>query len=247
MNNQTRSRMNPKRIYNALRYRGLLLLMRLGHALHLPPSWFSGIRQRTFRRFYAENIWGSDKSASGPGSTLDTTKNIRAAIPGLFAELHIKSILDAPCGDFHWFQHLVHDLNIDYLGADIVPELIAQNSKKFSSARISFKAHDIVTKPLPKVDLWFCRDCLFHLPLNDVRQALINFANSGIPYLLVTNHPRETVNQEIIHGEFRPLNLQVAPFHLPEPNWQVSDDELKNLGQVLALWKAQDVARALRL
>ena len=238
--------MTTKRLYNALRYRGLLLLMRLGHTLHLPSSWFSGIRQRTFCRFYADNVWGSNESVSGPGSTLDATKNIRSAIPALFAELKIKSILDAPCGDFHWFQHLLPDLDINYLGADIVPELIARNNVAYGSNRVAFKVHDIVTEPLPKVDLWFCRDCLFHLPLNDVRQALVNFIRSGIPYLLVTNHPLHNVNHEIIHGEFRPLNLQAAPFNLPAPRVQVPDYDLKNLGQVLALWEAKDVASVLK-
>jgi hypothetical protein len=239
--------MNAKRAYDALRYRGQLLLMRLSNSLRLPSSWFSGIRQRTFRRFYADNVWGSDESVSGPGSTLEATKNIRAAIPGIFAELKIRSILDAPCGDFHWFHHLLPDLDIDYLGADIVPELIARNTAAFGSNRVAFKVHDIVTEPLPRVDLWLCRDCLFHLPLCDVRQALANFVNSGVPSLLVTNHPQVAVNHEIIHGEFRPLNLQAAPFNLPEARWTVPEDDPKKLGQVLALWKAEDVAQYLRL
>ncbi len=40
--------------------------------------------------------------------------------------------------------------------------------------------------PLPKADLWLCRDVLFHLPNKDVITVLANFANSEIPYLLTT-------------------------------------------------------------
>ena len=40
--------------------------------------------------------------------------------------MKITSVLDIPCGDFNWMQKV--DLsNIEYIGADIVEELIKKN------------------------------------------------------------------------------------------------------------------------
>jgi len=221
--------------------------MRACHLLGLSAKWNAGLRRKTFQKMFHGNDWGSAESVSGPGSTLAATQSIRSSLPELLKRLEVKTLLDVPCGDFNWMPHVLRDLDMDYIGADIVPELIERNTGRFGGERIRFRVLDLTIDELPACDLLFCRDCLFHLPLHDVRQALGNFVQSGIPYMLVTNHPKESVNHEIIHGEFRPLNLQVAPFHLPEPRWQVPEDDLKKSGQVLALWEAKDVARALKL
>ena len=73
-----------------------------------------------FRVYYKERAWGGD-SASGPGSSLRRTRNIRQQLPALIGQLQINSILDVPCGDFHWMRHVNLD-GISYCGVDIVRE-----------------------------------------------------------------------------------------------------------------------------
>ena len=84
--------------------------------------------KQIFNFYYKTNQWKSKESASGTGSTLQQTKNIRKALLQFIHDYKITSILDIPCGDFYWMKEL--DLeNIRYTGADIVEDLIEENQK----------------------------------------------------------------------------------------------------------------------
>lgn len=60
----------------------------------------------TFTSIYRNNGWGSLESRSGAGSTLASTANIRRELPGLVERLNIRTLLDAPCGDFNWMKEV---------------------------------------------------------------------------------------------------------------------------------------------
>ncbi len=97
-----------------------------------------------FEHIY-KKLWSSKESISGTGSPLDFTKNIRLHLPPkIFTKFNISSILDTPCGDFHWMQHVLKNHNeIDYIGGDIVNMLFLENNKKYASNHISFIILDI--------------------------------------------------------------------------------------------------------
>src|SRR5215212_9991686 len=59
-----------------------------------------------FDQIVAENYWRDPESLSGAGSNLRQTETLRRELPGLLSKLSIRSLLDAPCGDFHWMQHV---------------------------------------------------------------------------------------------------------------------------------------------
>ena len=65
---------------------------------------------------------------SGYGSENKNTINIKKAIIGMVKDLNIKSILDAPCGDFNWIEKVLNE-DLQYTGGDIVEELINKISK----------------------------------------------------------------------------------------------------------------------
>src|SRR5258705_1028102 len=94
-------------------------------------------RYTVFRRIFDLNLWGNRESISGEGSTLERTAAIRAELPGLLARHGVRSMLDAPCGDFFWMKELALDVD-SYIGADIVPELIARNIECHSSPQRRF-------------------------------------------------------------------------------------------------------------
>jgi hypothetical protein len=103
-----------------------------------------------FTLIYHLNIWGSQESVSGPGSTVAKTESIRGLLPILFKKFQIRSILDVPCGDFNWMQLL--DLQgISYIGGEIVEPLVRELNMKFSSDGISFIQMDITKVSLPRV------------------------------------------------------------------------------------------------
>ena len=72
-----------------------------------------------FQQIYERNHWRGSESASGTGSDLRQTAVITAALPVLLRRHGVRSMLDIPCGDFHWMSRV--DLaGVDYIGADIV-------------------------------------------------------------------------------------------------------------------------------
>lgn len=83
-------------------------------------------RRRRFEEYYASNYWRDQESRSGRGSNLAETHAVRAALPPLCRELGAHSLLDVPCGDFHWMR-LVEFEGVSYTGADIVAPLIEAN------------------------------------------------------------------------------------------------------------------------
>ena len=198
-----------------------------------------------FSTFYRFNLWFNRESYSGPGSTLASTSIIRNAIPTLLNDLNIKVLLDIPCGDFNWMKAL--DMNIEqYIGGDIVAKLIKANTQKFSSPCRRFLHLDIIRDPLPSADLILCRDCLVHLPIRHVQQALKNIAHSDASYLLTTTFPLISGNQDIfVAGQWRPLNLEIEPFCFPKPfrlinegnEWKSNRYPIKSLG----LWHIKDI------
>ncbi|MFG2116716.1 class I SAM-dependent methyltransferase [Streptomyces sp. NPDC048718] len=157
-------------------------------------------------------------SDSGPGSNLAQTEALRSELPGLLAELGVRSLLDVPCGDCFWMSRTALDLD-HYIGADIVPALIRRNEERFARPGHEFRVVDLTRDPLPRVDMIFTRDCLVHLGDEDIRRALDNIVRSASTYLATTTFTERTENPaDIEAGGWRPLNLRLAPFSLPEPS-----------------------------
>ena len=178
-------------------------------------------RKRVFLKIYQENAWGDRSSVSGPGSSLEATAELRRTLPGLLAELGVKSLLDIPCGDLEWIKHV--PLRIEkYIGADIVEPLIEKNRIQYPDFG-EFRHLDLLTDPLPSVDAILCRDCFIHLSNRDVIKALANIARTDAQYLITTTFPDLTANQDTVTPYWRALNLQLAPYNLPPPLRIVGD------------------------
>ncbi|GAP71843.1 glycosyltransferase [Candidatus Symbiothrix dinenymphae] len=169
----------------------------------------------SFTDIYKNNYWGSQESASGGGSTMAGTVTIREQLPLLIDKFAIRSMLDVPCGDYNWMKEVPK--TCDYIGGDIVAEVVANNRRLYTSDKVRFAQIDITKDTLPKVDLIFCKDCLQHLSYKSVMAALNNFKSSGSKYLLVTSYPLTWRNHDIHNGDYRALNLQKKPFYLPSP------------------------------
>ena len=196
---------------------------------------------KSMEKLFSGDPWKCPESLSGFGSTLSATKAIRDALPVVFSTFGIRSVLDIPCGDFHWMQHVDLD-GIKYIGADVVSSLIEQNRNYGRD----FRLLDITEDPLPRVDLILCRDCFGHLSLQHCLEALSNIRRSGSTYFLVTSYFRHPGNTDkITNYTWKTRNMTTKPFSFPPP--LVSIDELceecypslsdKSLG----LWKMSDL------
>ena len=153
----------------------------------------------------------------------------------------VRTLTDIPCGDFNWMRE-VNLAEVDYLGADIVPELIAANTQKYARPGIRFDCLDLMTDTLDRVDLILCRDCLFHYTNSFILKALGRIKASGSTYLLTTTFPGLEKNAELESiGLFRPVNLECPPFDLPEPLARIDERHGIAGGKVLSLWRLADL------
>lgn len=196
------------------------------------------IMREVFTHIYRTNFWKDKESVSGQGSNLKQTETIRRELPKLFKQLHMKSVLDIPCGDFYWFRHMDLLEDVRYMGADVVPELIDALCVTFPF--IQFQVMDATTSVLPQVDLILCRDMLGHFSNVDVRLALKNFRLSGSKYLLATTFPDRDNVRDIETGQWRPINL-AQYFGLPDPITVINEHSTEGNGKFadksLGLWE----------
>jgi 2-polyprenyl-3-methyl-5-hydroxy-6-metoxy-1,4-benzoquinol methylase len=200
------------------------------------------VSNNIFENIYKSNFWGSQESRSGGGSQINTTEKICGALPEVWKTYGIKTFLDVPCGDYNWMKE-VCKVGIEYIGGDIVEELVEENNKKYRDKNILFKKLDITKDILPKVDMIFCKDCLQHLSHENVSKSLKNFANSGSKYLFTTSYPLTLKNWNIIDGDYRPLNLLKPPFNLPEPLYKIHENPHggNELDKNMYLWCINDI------
>ena len=193
-----------------------------------------------FESIYKENRWADSESRSGSGSTVQATLNLRRMLPGILDGFDIRSILDIPCGDFNWMQHVPMD-GIEYIGADISLSAIKANREKYGGGKTRFRVLNVVQDKLPEVDMVICRDCLVHLPLEMAFNALQNIIESGAKYILTTTFPFHG-NFECDEGEWRPINLNAEPFPLPPPLLLLNEGCLEAgfRDKSIGLWQIQN-------
>ncbi len=201
-----------------------------------------------FTAIYERNVWGNDESVSGWGSTLTYTAHLRSQLPALFEKYAVKSVFDAPCGDFNWMRHVLQANELTYTGGDIVEPLIAAHNEKFGSSATRFIHINLIVEKFPLSDLMICRDCLFHLSFRDTRSVLQNFVDSGIPYLLTTTYVNNGLfeNKDIQTGDFRLIDLFSAPYILPrDVGFRVDDFQPPEPKREMCLWTREQIASAL--
>lgn len=204
---------------------------------------------RDLKNFFNTKMWagGGRETKSGQGSTAEWTEPFRRELEGLFKRLGVKVFLDAPCGDFNWMRRVQMN-GIRYYGLDIIAEIIEQNIANYARPDRTFRVADLTRDPLPKADLMLCRDCTFHLPIENVWQILENFAGSDIRYLLLTTHTDGTNVDMPVPGRFNRRDFLAPPFRFPHPgmdNWIIDHPGPIPL-RYLGLWSAKQIREALK-
>ena len=203
--------------------------------------------EEVFTHIFRRNYWGGAASRSGSGSDLVQARVLVRELPALLRELGVRTMLDIPCGDFEWMRQT--DLTgVAYIGADIVADLVARDQREYAAPGREFRQLDLLRDALPPVDLVLCRDCLVHLSLRDIQQALANIGASGARYLLTTTFTSRRHNSDIATGQWRPINLQAPPFSLPTPLRLIDEQCVEEDGSYqdksLGLWDVATVAGA---
>jgi len=198
-----------------------------------------------FRAAYGSHAWVSSKgqrSLSGLGSEASAARTVVEALPALLVRLGCETLLDVGCGDWNWMQEV--RLPCDYVGIDIVPEVIEAN-RHYERVGVKFEVGDVIEGRLPRADVVLCREVLFHLSFRDSLAALTNIRAAG-RWLLATSDAGIWFNSDISTGDYRRINLERAPYRLPRPRAVISDEGVCR-GRVLALWATADLKTGRRL
>lgn len=206
--------------------------------------------EKKLTKVYKNNYWGDDSSKSGPGSNLINTEEIRKKIPDLLRRYNIKSIIDAPCGDFYWMKEISSELDIfldRYLGVDIVEDLIANNNLNYANEKRIFIKADLTTEILPEYDCIFCRDLMLHLSYKNIYKVIENFKKSGAKYLIISTYTKSRTNKNapsFLEGG-RALNMQMHPFYFPEPIDIITENytgqDSSYIDKSLAIWELETI------
>lgn len=197
-----------------------------------------------FERMYETNLWSGSESRSGVGSSLAATARLRAELPRLLHSLDVRRLLDVPCGDFHWMSRV--DLSgIEYVGGDIVRAAVEANQARHGGRDRRFVVADLTTGPLPAGDAIFCRDCLVHFSFVNIAQSFRVMRSSGASWLLATTFTGPRDNADVTDGDWRPLNLEMAPFHLPSPVATINEECTEEGGayadKSIGVWRIDDL------
>ena len=171
-----------------------------------------------FSEIYAQNLWHSNESRSGEGSEIRYTESLREWLAKIVGELNINKVVDAACGDFNWMRLLLNEIDVVYLGCDIVESVIEENTKKYSDKNVQFTVSDICVDQLPDCDLLLVRDCLFHLSFDDINKFFQNLEKTDYKFLLTTSHitDNDFINKDILTGDFRWLDLKKSPINISD-------------------------------
>lgn len=208
-----------------------------GETKHLKASSLSD----RFSLIYELDVWkfhSGQLSQSGAGSEIRATEKIREALPGIIRRLGVNTLVDVGCGDFNWMRFL--DLGCDYIGVDIVEEIIKKDKENYTDDTHKFIVLDATTNDIPNCDAILCREVMFHLSFRDNERFLFRVTNSGAEYFIATTDDDIIFNSDIPSGDFRLLNLLRAPFNFPEPDMSMPDDDVTSHRR-LAIWKVTDI------
>ncbi len=167
-----------------------------------------------FSEIYKHNLWLSSETGSGQGSEVAYTAPFRKWLIENIKLLKVNMLVDAPCGDFNWMKIVLPEVDLNYIGLDIVDDVIEKNKSTYGSDKIDFRVANICEDGLPDCDIIMVRDCLFHLSYIDINSFLINLSKTSYRYLLTTTHivNHNFKNSNIITGDYRNIDLFSEPF-----------------------------------
>jgi hypothetical protein len=176
----------------------------------------------------------------GSGSTLESTIDVRDFLPKIFKKYGIKSMVDAPCGDFSWMK-TVNLEGVDYCGYDIL-DFVLEAARNNGPGK-NFILQDIIDLPINKADLIQCRDFLFHIENQEILKVIDNFKRSGSTYLLSTTFKEINVIYDLSDEEktegygWRPINLELDFYGLGTPLERIDETGPRVKGRSVGLWK----------
>ncbi|MFA6118576.1 MAG: class I SAM-dependent methyltransferase [Parachlamydiales bacterium] len=199
-------------------YEFFIFLLLLFKSFFLTEQVYAGeSSENVFSRIYERGAWGKDDEGhnySGEGSTYQNNLFYIDFLEQFIKSHQIKTIVDAGCGDWTFSKSIKWN-DVQYIGIDVVKNVIENNISQFTQPNIKFMAADIINYDLPPSDLLLCKDVLQHLTIEDINLFLKQLHK--FKYCLITNDIANDLfecNSQINRGKYRPLDLTKPPFNI---------------------------------
>lgn len=144
--------------------------------------------QEVFSSIYKENVWGGEKGTfySGSGTANPNTTQYIKMLTDFIQTNNIRSVAEIGCGDFSIMRQVLKQVDVQYTGMDVVPDLIAHHQENNANAKTQFIVKDAISEPLPETDLLIIRQVLQHLKNNQIAQILAKLGQ--FKYVIITEH-----------------------------------------------------------
>jgi SAM-dependent methyltransferase len=201
----------------------------MAHRLQREIRWQRDRRtpvREVFRNVYAKHGWGrghTDGFYSGMGSDVILARAYADNIRQYIEREGIRSIVDLGCGDYRVASLLVSD-DVQYVGMDIVEEVISANRERHTGPNVRFQCLDIIRDPLPAGDLCLIREVFQHLSNAEILRVLPKLRDYKHVIFSDAQLPRSAIkkpNRDIAHGrdtrvwKYSALFLDLPPFNVP--------------------------------
>lgn len=182
-----------------------------------------------FTDIYEKSKWGGSKGDFYSGTGSSDSQIVTAYVSMVSEKASTEgfrgmNFVDLGCGDFSVSRHLLPFCS-NYVGVDIVPQLIRRNQNQWSTETIHFAHLDIVHDSLPAGDVCFIRQVLQHLSNQQIGHILRKL--KAYKWVFITEH-YPTDNDAIVPNidkipgadirgcDNSGVYLSKSPFNLPE-------------------------------
>ena len=166
---------------------------------------------------------GGGEFCSGFGSDDDFGKPYAEWVTRFAAQRNIRKIVDLGCGDFRVGRRICAAYQGEYIGVDVVPDVVEYNQYRFGSKTVAFHCANIIEDELPAGDICLIRQVFQHLSNPQIKVVLDRCRMYA--YLLVTEDvyvgPRTRPNVDKPHGadnrfyDRSGVYLDLPPYSLP--------------------------------
>lgn len=171
--------------------------------------------EEIFTKFYRAGVWG-ENGFSLSGAEIGVNRGYVAFLQQFMDKNQITTVVDLGCGDWQ-FSRTIDWSGIQYIGFDVVKDVIERNKKCYEHSTIVFVHADALEIELPEADLLICKDVLQHLPHADIFRLLKQLHK--FKHCLITNDidylTSSSKNPDTCRGGYHELDLTKPPFNLP--------------------------------
>lgn len=215
-------KLNESKYYNIIQGDSLILFneyFKKDIELYEKINYKMNDNKKIFTGIYKNGIWNNNNSnipLSGPGSSLENTREITALLEDFIYKYNCNSILDLGCGDLSWMRKTKFflDDNINYTGVDVVDSLIDIHNTNYPNR--TFLCEDITEfSEFNKVSIILMRDVIFHLKNNEILKIFNNIKNR-FDFICITSCKNSENNDIFNKWRFSEKNLHLEPFNITD-------------------------------